>query len=370
MLRQIQLHLILALMALIIIALPALSCSRRPPDAFPHLLFRQSFAADSASLLAGVAEMGGDASSQGGRLLHLAETAQETWPLPRGLTMASYAASVTLLGALPGDEGTALSLGFSWRAANGDFEEASLDVLSNGSVMLRTPGSAGPLWETMEIGKTYAFNLVVNLSERRVAAWIDDEFIAETLLENAPSRNRPDMKLFRTEALMSEARAAAGELAAYRGLLMPLTRLRNCVTGEPHKSGDVVNLVFEGADSLEKTLARFADAIPWTVQTGKKLCLENDDGSLIPQGADRASQASNRDRWHVRFYQDEENRRTLAAAHRDVCGARGVGERCRPFQSHQGTAFFEARDLVMRLFSEAGYETSLVGVVGHIALGD
>ncbi len=366
--------------AVAVLLVVASACSARPPDALPVLLFADSYEGytagrrlpgDTWQVMASEASatVSDSLAFDGANSLALHGPVYRGLALPDGLKMASYTTSIMLPELVPDQVGPVASLAFSWASSRGDLAQvASLDISADGAVRLRTAGGAGFQWQGLEPGRWHRLHLVANLVDSHAAAWIDDEFLDEVPIGNDPTAGKPRLQVFTLRSAASDFWTFLDSVSIYRGLLLPATRLRDCTTGGPSRSGDIVNVVFLDTEGLKETLAVFDEVVGWPYTEGSNLCLEEDDGFLRPQGAHRASHGSDQERWHARFYHDEAERRTLAALHRDNCGGGSIGHPCRFFQSHQGTAFFTARDVVARYFQDAGFDVSLTEQVAYIVL--
>lgn len=366
--------------AVAVLLVVASACSARPPDALPVLLFAESYEGypagrrlpgDTWQLTASEASatVSDSLAFDGANSLALHGPVHRGLALSDGLKMASYTASIMLPELVLDQVGPVASLAFSWANSRGDLAHAaSLDISADGAVRLRTAGGAGFQWQGLEPGRWHSLHLVANLVDSYAAAWVDDEFLDEVPIGNDPIAGKPRLQAFTLWSAAGDFWTFLDSVSIYRGLLLPATRLRDCTTGAPHRSGDIINVVFLGSEGLKETLSLFDEVVGWPYTEGSNLCLEGDDGFLRPQGAHRASHGSGQERWHARFYHDEEGQRTLAAMHRDDCGGGDIGQPCRFFQSHQGTAFFTARDIMMRYFQDAGFDVSLTEQVAYIVL--
>ncbi len=366
--------------AVAVLLVIASACSARPPDALPVLLFAESYEGypagrrlpgDTWTLMASEASamVSDTVALDGANALVLHGPVHRGLALPDGLKMASYTASIMLPELVPGQTGSVASLAFSWAGSGGDLAHAaSLDVSAGGVVSLRTAGGDAFQWRGLEAGKWHSLHLVANLVDSYAAAWVDDEFLDEMPIGKGPLAGKPRLQFFTLRSAASDFWTFLDSISIYRGLLLPATRLRDCTTGAPHRSGDIINVVFLDSEGLKETLSLFDEVVGWPYIEGSNLCLKGDDGFLRPQDAHRASHGPGQERWHARFYHDEEGQRTLAAMHRDDCGGGDVGHPCRFFQSHQGTAFFTARDIMMRYFQDAGFDVSLTEQVAYIVL--
>jgi hypothetical protein len=129
--------------------------------------------------------------------------------------------------------------------------------------------------------------------------------------------------------------------------LYDLVGTKTCDKQAP-TGGDVVNIVFLNADSLEETLRHFEDHVAWKNELGAKLCAFKDD-ELGPQDEQRATHGILAERWHIRFFHESTNKRTLAAVHYDECNdSDGLGSPCNTF--HHGARFNEGRDMLQGVF--------------------
>jgi hypothetical protein len=140
--------------------------------------------------------------------------------------------------------------------------------------------------------------------------------------------------------------------------------------GNPDRDGidDKINIVFMNSDSAQETLRHFEDHVGWHNRLGDRLCAYSSN-ELRPHDEQRASDAFATERWHVRFFHDSKNRRTLAAVHYDECNAgEGLGSVCTTF--HHGIRFDESRDALKGAFDfeKAGHIVAVWDEVLYVTI--
>lgn len=357
-------------------------CSLRSPDALPRLLLTDGYETYPAgsylpsslwrsSSPEAFPQVTDEVAFNGTNSLMLKGPVHVNLSLPRGLERASYAANIMIPELDPDHSGTVLEIGFSHSASSSETADiARLEVLGNGAVYFRTLGGYEFHWMGLEAAVWHSISLVADLADNRAAAWINEDLLDEVPIGAGLSASIPRLGSVVVSSLAEGARAFIDDLDIYRVPFVSTPKLRSCVTGEPHRSGDFVNLIFENTHSLEETLAYFDKVVAWPDPSGSDLCIQGSDGSLSPQDDSRASHGPSQERWHVRFYHDHASARTLAAAHRDTCGGKSVGHLCKFFRPHQGVEFNSARDEIAHLFALAGFDVSLMQQVSYIVFPD